>query len=212
MGLFDTYVQEVGELRESVRQSIAALEACSDSSQRAAEYRRAQGLLEEAEETIQAMRLQANATERPKVSEYEKELATWKSDIDDAKYSSEHKSLLGGASGMEMLDVTSDDHRARLAHSTQKINRGSTYIQQAQEIAEDTLDLGVNSMAELKRQEEVMEGGIRKVGGMNERLSEAQRVMRQISRTLVQNKLMLIGIIMLLLLAMGIIIYLKFLW
>ena len=50
------------------------------------------------------------------------------------------------------------------------------------------------------------------LGEMNDKLSTSERLMRQISRTLIQNKIVMAIIAMAIIAVIGIIVYLKWFW
>ncbi|KJE89246.1 hypothetical protein, variant 2 [Capsaspora owczarzaki ATCC 30864] len=91
--------------------------------------------------------------------------------------------------------TTSLDQRQAYASSTQRISRTSEKLVEGQRMLQETTEMGANVMVELDRQGKVIEGASNKVHDVDSSLARSMRLLKSMSRRLVQNKVLLFGII-----------------
>jgi len=105
--------------------------------------------------------------------------------------------------------MTSLDQRERLLKTTQKLQNTSNILEDAIRTADDTVNHGIKTMEELDQQSQKIRNMKDKTGDINDELGRGRRIMRSMSRRAVQTKVIIAVIILVLLIAIGFIVYYK---
>merc|ERR1711879_129007 len=147
------------------------------------------------------------------MGELEEQISQWKEQlkaaINQVNYDSQHSELLSGGSLLSAA-VTADDHRKRMEHSTQLMNQGSEHVIQMNRIAQETIEMGAETMENLERQGVQINESRGKLRDINASLDRAQKTMRKIGRTLMTNKIFLGLAVVAVLVIIGVIVFVKF--
>mmetsp|Transcript_17548 Transcript_17548/g.22316 ORF Transcript_17548/g.22316 Transcript_17548/m.22316 type:complete len:128 (-) Transcript_17548:18-401(-) len=106
--------------------------------------------------------------------------------------------------------VTADDHRQKMEHSTQLMNQGSEHVIQMNRIAQETIEMGADTMERLEQQGVQINQSRSKLRDINASLDRANKTMRKIGRTLMTNKIFLVLAVIAVLVIIGVVVFLKF--
>jgi len=215
--LFDNYEEDFVELRASVDSKIKNIPNL-DGSRRQSEIQQGESDIQELEQLLKSMNLSArnigsNQSLLVKIREYENEVSKLKTALRKAtmqiKASTDRDALFVGGIRDEHL-ASSMDQRERLLSATEKLERSNVDLRQTIATAEETVGIGIEVMGNLETQKQTMLGIREKLGRVNENLGRAKRIMRTMARRVVTNKLIMAVIILVLLLAVALIVYIKF--
>lgn len=187
--------------------------------QRLSEIRKADTEVRDAEEILQSMNLNARNVPGPqgvklqsKIKEYESDTSKMKKEIRRLEASftemADRDSLMNGAILKDDLAI-SMDQRERLLAGTDRLNKGTTQLQQARRTAEDTVAVGQGIITNLAEQRETMTRGLNRLDTINDRLTRSSRILSSMARRVATNKLIMAVIVLVLLGAIGLIIWLK---
>ncbi|KJE89245.1 hypothetical protein CAOG_00756 [Capsaspora owczarzaki ATCC 30864] len=199
---FTQFEREFGTLTADLIRRISSEIPNATGDVRRGLIRRAQQELREVQELVTSMDLELReivASERTKyknrVTSYKAEAERIERDLRKAEISVDG----GMAARDELLRhdelTTSLDQRQAYASSTQRISRTSEKLVEGQRMLQETTEMGANVMVELDRQGKVIEGASNKVHDVDSSLARSMRLLKSMSRRLVQNKVLLFGII-----------------
>jgi len=148
-----------------------------------------------------------------KIKGYENDLGKTKISLRKAtmqlRANSDRDSLFIGGLRDDHLGY-SMDQRERLLSQTERLERTKAEISGAIATANQTVEIGIEVMANLEEQKGTMSGILGKLGHVNENLGRAKKIMRTMGRRVITNKLIMAIIILVLILAVCLIIYIKF--
>jgi len=120
----------------------------------------------------------------------------------------EREQLFAGGFREDPL-ASSNDQREKLLHTTDRLEKSNRTLKQAMATAEESVQIGIGAMDKLNEQTNTMKRVKGNLGDVNEQLGHAKRIMRTMARRVVTNKLIMAAIILVLLGALGLIVYLK---
>jgi len=188
-----------------------------DGSRRDSEIQSAESDIQELEQLVKSMNLSArngmSQSSLAKIKGYENDLSKTKSSLRKAtmqmKMTADRDNLFSGGLREEHLS-TSMDQRERLLSQTERLERTKTDLNSAIQTANQTVEVGIEVMANLDEQKGKMTGILGRLGHVNENLGRAKKIMTTMGRRVVTNKLIMAMIILVLLLAICLIIYFKF--
>lgn len=194
-------------------QTISTLGA----DQRRGKLREAEGILKEADQIIKRMEMEARSfsPERSrlllqKVKEYKADLAALKADTKKVSAAAAPGAAARAELGLgDDYYSTSAGQRERMLASTERLNKTGARIQQGQQQLLETEELGVGILNDLHRQRQTITHARDTLHGADDNIATARRVLAVMSRRLMTNKLIMAGVILLLLGAIGLILYYK---
>jgi len=216
--LFDNYDEDFQELKNSLENRIKSIPNL-DGTRRQSEVQQSESDLQELEQLLKSMNLSArnvglNQGMITKIRDYESEVGKLKTSLRKAtmqiRAQSDRESLFMGGGLREEHLASSMDQRERLLSATEKLERSNTELDQSISTAEETVGIGIEVMQNLDTQKGVMLGIREKLGSVNENLGRATKIMKTMARRVVTNRLIMAIIILVLLLAICLIIYVKF--
>jgi len=147
---------------------------------------------------------------KKKLKEYENEFARMKASLRKAEISfskADRDELLSG--GRDDIMMTSLDQRERLLKTTDKLNKTSVVLEETIAQAEDTVNIGIDTMERLDQQTRQMKRMKETTEGITEQLGKAKRLIRNMARRAITNKVIISIIILVLLGAVVMIVYFK---
>ncbi|XP_052070642.1 vesicle transport through interaction with t-SNAREs homolog 1A-like isoform X2 [Mytilus californianus] len=206
--LIETYEQQYATLTAEITHNINNI-----SSTRGAEkqkyVRQVEKLFDEAKELLEQMDLEVKdlTTDRQKyktrVKSYQVELTKLETDVRRAKLGidSSRDELLG--------DDThdSEDQRRRLLDNTEMLDRATRRIEHGYKVTLETEQIGAQVIEDLSNQRESIQRSRSRLGEMNANLGKSSRLLSGMMKRIIQNRILLIGIGLILLIVIVVAIY-----
>ncbi|GIL75419.1 hypothetical protein Vretimale_8053 [Volvox reticuliferus] len=176
------------------------------------------GDIKEADNIIKKMDMEARsvAPERSKqlqnkVKEYKADLASLKEQLSKARTAagSEYDAARAELGlGMDYAS-SSQAQRDRMLSATAKLEQSNDRLQTGKKLLAETEELGSGILANLAAQRETIVHSRDTLHGADDNISKARKILTNMSRRMLQNKLIMFGIIGFLLAGIAIIIYFK---
>ncbi|VDI17792.1 vesicle transport through interaction with t-SNAREs homolog 1A-like isoform X2 [Mytilus galloprovincialis] len=206
--LIETYEQQYATLTAEITHNINNI-----SSTRGAEkqkyVRQVEKLFDEAKELLEQMDLEVKdlTTDRQKyrtrVKSYQVELTKLETDVRRAKLGidSSRDELLG--------DDThdSEDQRRRLLDNTEMLDRATRRIEHGYKVTLETEQIGAQVIEDLSNQRESIQRSRSRLGEMNANLGKSSRLLSGMMKRIIQNRILLLGIGLILLIVIVVAIY-----
>ena len=143
-----------------------------------------------------------------KTKDYKKNLATLRSEFDDVRSKVDRDGLFGdvesgrgGSSGM------SNDHKARMQDTTNKIGRQNDTLDNARRVMAETEDVALEITQELDRNRNKIQASRDKVLDVHGMMNVARRVVGSMSKRESQQKMMMFGVAGIMLIIIIVVIY-----
>jgi len=210
MDLFEQYEAEFLKKIGIIRERISALSNFSGERKKVA-ISETERLIEDAKKYYSRMEEQANQRRNIPQSK----LRNYSSDLTRVQRDLEHATLL--ESSFQRRDdylyddyqVQEIDQRRRLVDNTQKIDDGTSRLHNAHRIAIETEDIGTGALTALHGQKDQLVRTRDNLGLIDDNMTRSRRILTSMSRRIVTNKIILLCIIGVLLLAIGLVVYFK---
>ncbi|KAL6781182.1 VTI1B [Auxenochlorella protothecoides x Auxenochlorella symbiontica] len=211
--LFAQYEREYATKSTEASRKIQSLGPLR-GDQRQKRVKEAEADLLEAEHILQRLDIEARSlppvTSRAllqKLKDYKADIAKLRSDAKTAGTSSaESRAELG--LGNEYFQ-TSAGQRDRLLTATDRLGKTSDRIQAGRQQLLETEELGISVLGDLQRQRETILHSRDALAGVDEGISRSRAILSSMSRRIMQNKIIMWGIVALLLGAIGLIVWAK---
>ena len=202
--IFSAYLEEQTELCAKIGRAIALLRTETDIKVRDATQADAEANLTKAEELLQQMTLESRSAPKAETRELQAQVKTCRSELGILRSSLKQavytvprcESALGGSSGDEGGDTV--DQRARLLKIGERVQEGTSKLQQAHRTALETEEIGINILGDLRAQRETITHAAGTLQRANEGLMRSKRTLATIGRRALANKLILYLLIALL--------------
>jgi len=189
------------------------------TDQKLNEIRKSDNELQDAEDMLQSMNLNARNVPGPqgaklqtKIREYEAELSQvkkqWRRADTLANEAVTRETLIGNSAIMADMSASTEG-RQRLLDQGDRLAASSARIKDALRTAEDTTAIGAQVAMNLEGQTNQMHKGLDKLGEINDKLSRGSKIMSGMARRVATNKLIMAVIVLVLVGAMVLIIWLK---
>ena len=117
--------------------------------------------------------------------------------------------LLAGAELDDMGAPTSSSQRERMLQTTERLDRTGDRIREGKRNLLETEELGVSILQDLHRQRETITSAREHIHGADDNIGRSRRILAAMGRRAMANKVMMYGIILMLLGAIGIVAYFK---
>lgn len=146
-----------------------------------------------------------------KLREYKADLSKLKN---DAKRASDMSS--DGMNRAELglvgdsWSASSAAQRERLLATTDRINNTGERIRQSKQTLLETEELGVNILQDLHRQRDTIVHSRDTLHGVDDNITKSRKILSVMARRIMQNKAIMMGIILLLVGSIGMVVYFKF--
>jgi len=148
-----------------------------------------------------------------KLREYKADLTKLKREVKQAYSSTEDEAmrveLLSRAELGEGNSSSASAQRDALLSATQRVRATGERITQGRQTLLETEELGVSILQDLHRQRETIVGARENLHDADDAVGRARKVLTSMSRRAVQNKLIMVGIIVMLIAAICVVLYLK---
>jgi vesicle transport through interaction with t-SNAREs protein 1 len=214
--LFSQYETEYCNNSTEIARNLQVISTLSPD-QRRGKLREAEAALKDADQVIKRMEMEARSfsPERArallqKVKEYKADLASLRAEAKQASAAGAPGAAARAELGLEDdYYSTSVGQRERMLAATERLNKTGNRINQGQQQLLETEELGVSILNDLHRQRQTITNARDTLHGADDNIATARRVLATMSRRLMTNKLIMGGICLLLLGAIGLILYYK---
>lgn len=189
-----SYDRQFDEFRAAICRGIANIPKMS-GDEKWDEVQKVEGDIAEADSTRRRMSLAAHGNDQmlDRCDEYGEEIDQWKRQLkaaqQQASYGADREALMSGA--RSHLAVTSMDQRQVMEEASDSMARASDYVTQSRRLAQDTIDVGADTLMMLEEQGQTIERINSRVGRINESLVRSAKTMRSIGLRLITNKIIL---------------------
>lgn len=145
-----------------------------------------------------------------KVKEYKADLASLKDQLVKARSANSEYDATRAELGLGMDHASSSQaQRDRMLSATAKLEQSGERLQQGKKLLAETEELGTGILANLASQRETIVRSRDTLHGADDNITKARKILSGMSRRILQNKIMMIGIILFLLVGIILIIYFK---
>lgn len=206
--LIETYEQQYATLTAEITHNINNISS-TRGGEKQKYVRQVEKLFDEAKELLEQMELEVKdlTTDRQKyktrVKSYQVELTKLETDVRRAKLGidSSRDELLG--------DDThdSEDQRKRLLDNTEMLDRTTRRIDHGYKVTLETEQIGAQVIEDLTNQRETIQRSRGRLGEMNSNLGKSSRLLSGMMRRIIQNRLLLLGLGVMLLIVIIVAIY-----
>uniref|UniRef100_A0A6S8XXA7 Vesicle transport v-SNARE N-terminal domain-containing protein n=1 Tax=Ditylum brightwellii TaxID=49249 RepID=A0A6S8XXA7_9STRA len=213
---FERYDEEFLSLTEQVQKSLTSLdiESAQSSSSAESDLKFALNLLSQCEDLLKQMSVEARGADNAdtkkellhKVRVCKAKLANLRDDYETAKNEIERMSLISPSLGPSRGNGAGS-HKERLLATSEKIKSQNDTLERARRIMADTEETAMEITTELGRNRETIQsahGRVREVSGLTNR---ARRIVQNMSRREVQQKLVLYMVLAVIFIVLVIIIF-----
>mmetsp|Transcript_7367 Transcript_7367/g.6604 ORF Transcript_7367/g.6604 Transcript_7367/m.6604 type:complete len:214 (+) Transcript_7367:62-703(+) len=207
MSIFDAYDSEYGALSRDIIKNISELkQLSSDNKEKSSNLiRHIDALLIQAADLIKQMEIEVRSHDagtrkalNEKVSEYKKSLLSLRNDYDRTKEKSQRSSLIGDKS---------IEQRERLLKTNDKLAIQNELILNATRTVAETEEVGMEITKELARNREKIESSRARAREFSGITDSARRLLSVMQRREVQQKMMLGGLAVVLIIAIAVTAY-----
>ena len=174
----------------------------------------------EAEALVRRMDLEARSLPQDKKAPLLAKLREYKADLKglkDGLKKAEQSSGGGGDAARAELGLGGEDwngssvaQRERLQQTTNRIARTGDRIKQSKTTLLETEEIGVSILQNLHSQRETLTHAGDTLSGVDHNIGKSRKILGTMARRVIQNKIIMVGIIVLLMLCICLIIYFKF--
>ncbi|KDE04941.1 hypothetical protein MVLG_04697 [Microbotryum lychnidis-dioicae p1A1 Lamole] len=202
---FRTYEGEYDAVKQSVQGKIDRDVAQQRGEQRKATIRRINMELEEADEIMEQMEIEARgkAALMIKVRQYKGEVKTFRSKVTTLSAISDRDLLLSQpAHSAYTIDVDDDEipgisssqaQRSRLLQSTQTLNKSGDRLTNSQRLAAESEEMGGNILSSLRMQRGQLESANEELEQADGSIAKASVTLKQMVRLAYRQRIMLVG-------------------
>ncbi|KAG5185411.1 soluble NSF attachment protein receptor [Tribonema minus] len=217
--IFESYHEEFVTLTTDLSRNISHASTYeTNPAARSGQLRQANVLLGQADDLLKQMEVEARSTPdaptrrdlQAKVASYKKSLASVRRDYQTAVEKTERQGLMSTADGLEHLYSqagASKEHRERLLKTGDKLNEQSEMLANSKRTILEIEGVAGEITTELGRNRETIQSAHGKVREVSAMTANARRLVHNMSKREVQQRFILWGIALLLLLAVILVIY-----
>ncbi|CAF9908401.1 MAG: hypothetical protein GOMPHAMPRED_006153 [Gomphillus americanus] len=212
--LFSSYEAELKLVQADLSQKLDQISEQSGEARKAA-VRQAEQSLEEANELLDQMRIEKQNIPSSARSKINQRFRNFESDLDAAKrklkdLSSDKKALFGNRYTDEPVGDEQLEQRQQLLSGTDRLERSSQRLRDSQRVANETEEIGRNTLADLNMQREVIMNTRGRILESEGYVDRSVKTLRTMSRRMATNRIITVAIITVLVLLILGVIYSKF--
>lgn len=202
VALFEQYHREYAGLSTAVERTISSLATCTDSREQSNLVSQAQTKLAEMDAALKKMKMEKNSLTDfgksrrcdVKVKELEKDARTLRT-----TFTKTQESLQASSRSKLMSDATSRSGttavRGQMLQNDAMLARSQARLEEGRAALAETEDIGNNTILSLVGQRETLERARDSLTNTDSRLTDARKIMTQMSRRLAANKVIMWTII-----------------
>jgi len=201
---FASYEADFNVALRSVQNNLKHMNALQ-GERRKLVVRDAERSLDDATRLLSSMealaRRNVTANLQPRVTTHQSSLARVRRDVERAVRNTGRSELMAGAGGADAWAQRHADQRSRLLRDQQRVNETTDRITDTQRVAEQSERIGEGILNDLGDQREALLRADQRLHNVDANVSKSRKLLRAMELRIVQNKLLLVGIIVVLLLA-----------
>eukprot|EP00759_Apiculatamorpha_spiralis_P012728 PhF_6_TR19657/c0_g1_i2/m.28686/K08493/VTI1; vesicle transport through interaction with t-SNAREs 1 len=205
--LFQNYEDEFNDIRISIQADV-------DDGTKNLFASSVQDNLNKLKEILRHMDTEVNDISEPtrsqcrqKIQNYKREYHSLEKEVQRAKTAQQRESLKPASSSDQ--EMTADAQRRRMLNTTKGMEEQSHMIAQSRRLVAETEDTGAAILGNLSKQRETIARATETARDTNAEVARARRLLNQMFKTALQNKIIMISIIVVLVLVIFLIIYFK---
>lgn len=213
MAVFDTYEDEFLTLIRGCSKNVSQASTYESDGEKKLDLLNAVSRdLDAAKDAVRQMEVEARSQENSaarraladKAGAHKQTLAAVTRDFEETKQQAERQSLLGGTGA---TDEDSLEQRSRLMSANDTLERGNSRIRHAIDLVAETEVTALEISDELARNRETIESAHARVHSVSGLADNARRVIRIMTKTEMQQKMIMCFVALVLVVVMGLIIY-----
>ncbi|XP_065910159.1 vesicle transport through interaction with t-SNAREs homolog 1A-like [Dysidea avara] len=213
MSMFESYEQQFSSITADITARIGKIPNLTGTDKKT-EVGVVQGNLDEAKELVDQMEIEIHDMASEQQPAATKKLKSYRSQLDTLQKEFRKAQIAVGngiVARRELLGAEethySDDQRAQLLDNTETVDRTSRRLDEGKRIARETEEIGLEVIGNLHGQRETLEKSRHRLRETNEDLSKGSRIIRRISKRVVQHRIIIIVAALIILAVMGLIIF-----
>mmetsp|Transcript_7019 Transcript_7019/g.17929 ORF Transcript_7019/g.17929 Transcript_7019/m.17929 type:complete len:222 (+) Transcript_7019:179-844(+) len=215
--IFDGYEREYCELSTTLGRKTSQLGRVAGDV-KVQKVKEVNDDVAEAEALIRRMDLEARSLPPNKKGPLLSKLREYKADLSKLKNDAKRASDMS-SDGMNRAELglvgdswsaSSAAQRERLLATTDRINNTGERIRQSKQTLLETEELGVNILQDLHRQRDTIVHSRDTLHGVDDNITKSRKILSVMARRIMQNKAIMMGIILLLVGSIGMVVYFKF--
>ncbi|XP_067672630.1 vesicle transport through interaction with t-SNAREs homolog 1A-like [Haliotis asinina] len=207
--LLESYEQQYSTVTADITFHVGQI-ACHHGAEKQSHVRQAEKLFDEASELLEQMELEVKEQDPRERQKYSTRVKSYKTELLKLQKDMKKAKLGIDANRDELLgDDThdSEDQRARLLDNTERLDRTSRRLEHGYRAAVETEQIGAQIMEDLHSQRQTIQKSRNRLEEMNTTLGKSSRVLSGMMRRIIQNRILLIGIGLLLVIVISVAIY-----
>jgi len=211
MDLYDNYETEFNNKYEQLKVKLQTIPS-KQGEQKKRAIQEAEKLLLDTRQILQNMEQCAQNATRDRARRLDIKNRNFSNDLLKLKKDLEHASLVNlplKDDYGEDYQVREIDQRTHLLAGTEKVDQTGERLQSAHRIAIETEQIGASALQNLGSQRQTLESARDNLHGINDKVTQSRTILSAMGRRVITNKLILLFIIVLLLVAIGLIAYFK---
>ncbi|XP_005090506.1 vesicle transport through interaction with t-SNAREs homolog 1A [Aplysia californica] len=209
MSLIQSYEQQYSSVTSDITHNIGKV-ATSFGGEKQNYVKQAEKLFDEAHELLEQMELEVKEQEPKERQKYHTRVKSFKIELTKLQADLKRAKLGIDANRDELLgDDThdSEDQRARLLDNTETLERTSRRLDHGYRITVETEQLGAQVMEDLHSQRQAINRSRGRLQEMDSALGKSSRVLSGMMQRIIQNRVMLLGVGLIVLIAIILAIY-----
>ena len=215
-GAFSVYEEDYRAAKEKFDSIIVAASRASGTTAFARHEQDIAAPFDDAKMALQCMEAAARdegptmkKQHQATAKQYRAELIDARRRMDDAKRAAERAELMGGSNPGVGGELGSSD-KTRLVQAQEHLNQASTALERTKVLVDQTEEIATNTNQTLRDQGNQLRNAHENVRDTTAATTEARGILRQMAWRAVQNKVILILIIIILMAVVGYVAYTKF--
>jgi|ERR1712135_150970 len=202
--LLDSYEQQYGIISASITAKTAKLSGTSLGEDRriviqqiVKELEEARDILEQMELEIRDLNSSGRSRYQTRIQSHSAELSRLENEFKKNKmqYAKQREELLGES----LTPDDTDDQSRQLIDNTERLERGNRRLEAGYKIAIETEELGNSILTDLNHQRETMQKSRSRLRETDEELGRSGRVLNRMIVRIIQNRLIILGLVLLIL-------------
>ncbi|KAL5018786.1 hypothetical protein ScPMuIL_004508 [Solemya velum] len=207
--LIESYEQQYSTLTADITSFIGKI-SNSHGGEKQGHIRHVEKFFDEATELLEQMELEVKEQPSRERQKYQTRVVSYKSELSKLQTDMKRAKLGLDSCRDELLgDDThdSEDQRTRLLDNSERLERSSRKLEHGQRIALETEAIGAQIMDDLNSQRHSIQRSRNRLEEMNTTLGKSSRVLSGMMKRIIQNRILLLGIGVFILVVVGVAIY-----
>ncbi|KAH9504033.1 Vesicle transport through interaction with t-SNAREs 1A [Bulinus truncatus] len=209
MSIIQSYEQQYSSVTADITHNIGKI-AISYGAEKQNYIKQADRLFDEAHELLEQMDLEVKELESKERQKYQTRVKSFKTELTKLQSDLKRAKLGIDANRDELLGEDthdSEDQRTRLLDNTETLERSGRRLDHGYRIAVETEQIGSQIMEDLHHQRQTITRSRARLQEMDSALGKSSRVLSGMMQRVIQNRVMLLGVGLIVLIAIILFIY-----